>query len=1250
MSAAEMTSNPPPASSSHPTTTADFDWSWLDREDERETVDLSRTTVTAVLVAHNGEEWLPAALHGLQSQTVRPSAVIAVDAGSTDATPELLQAARADGIVDEIRTGSDAGFGLAVAEGLESEPAPSDWIWLLHDDAVPGPEALAELLTAALTEGRTADLLGPMLLRPNQAGRPAEITGFGESLSNSARRDTGLEPGEIDQHQRGSREVLGLSTCGLLVRRRVFDELDGLDSELGLFRDGVAFGWRANLAGHRALAVPTAKITHLQAGHAGLRDSWVIGDHPRATERALSMIVVNSHRSGLAAVGSSIRLVLACVLRSLGYLLGKDPSAAADEWRAARHYLGSREIVTALRERSGEDSASSSDRQRTRSLRPARFAALGLAVDSAGRAIGRRWRALAGEGASSSLDELTGDAYSDHGDNARPAWQNPTAITFALLIGLSLVAGRLLIGPGLLTGPYLLPSQPDLSAAFDAYLEPIPGAPFQAASPWIGLTALASLVTVGQPELLITVLVFGSVGLAFLSAWLLAKRLFSSRLVRWLAPLAYGLLLPMLGVLNQASVATVVVAVLLPALGAAGHDLISADERLRERPDSRRIDAFRPAFAGGLVLLVLTTVVPSLFLLGVLGAAILCWLAPQTWRRVLVALGIPLILLFPWIPSLLVFPGRFFTGPDAAQALSAEGGFDPSVLLGQLAGGSPWWLGAVFFGLLWLAALIGSLLRFSTAVAVGWLLSVVGIAMAVLLAGAVVAVGPTGDQARPEALVWLFVGFAGALVAGAAGLAGAFGGLARSDGGRRAAGGAYPIGGVAAKITLTVVAVGLLAGSGWWLVGSMTGPVDRRAGSALPAFITNAMQSDAGVRTLSLDLRGEQVRWALLEDAGYRLGSADRGYVFGADPQFEALTASVTARLLAGSDDALLSDLNQLGVAYLWVQGGSEEQLAQIGNVPGLGTGSSDEVARIWTVPSSAARAEVISGEVSVPVGRAGAEILPGDQDRVLVLAEPADPRWQAFLDGAELAPVQGDNGRPTFAVGAAGGQLSYRLTDNGYGFVAVAQLIGLLLVVVMALPALRRRTPAPVGQLSAAAAQAPVRVRPDGEPLRKSRTLGDFSELGRLGEPAADADPTPPVETTPAAEKPLPKAPPSSHHEPPASHHEPPASHHEQTPRHEEPSAAQEAPRVAHEEPSAAQEAPPAATGRRGLAVDDSRADDSRADESRADDEPPVVGRRAARALPDDPDEAPDDDDDEEISPPPRRAARAIIDDEEES
>jgi GT2 family glycosyltransferase len=104
--------------------------------------------VVAVIIAYNRRELLTEALDALAAQTRRPDAVLVVDNRSDDDSAvvavdhpigaQVLELAR--------NTGGAGGFALGLAHAVGQMSA--DLVWLMDDDTIPTPTALAELLRA----------------------------------------------------------------------------------------------------------------------------------------------------------------------------------------------------------------------------------------------------------------------------------------------------------------------------------------------------------------------------------------------------------------------------------------------------------------------------------------------------------------------------------------------------------------------------------------------------------------------------------------------------------------------------------------------------------------------------------------------------------------------------------------------------------------------------------------------------------------------------------------------------------------------------------------------------------------------------------------------------------------------------------------------------------------------------------------------------------------------------------------------
>ncbi|MGH3706150.1 MAG: glycosyltransferase, partial [Agromyces sp.] len=104
--------------------------------------------VVAVVVAYNRRDLLVEVLEALAVQRHPLARVVVVDNASTDDSADVARAA--GDLVDLVslprNTGGAGGFAAGMAVALDRhEP---DWLWLMDDDTVPTPDALAALLEA----------------------------------------------------------------------------------------------------------------------------------------------------------------------------------------------------------------------------------------------------------------------------------------------------------------------------------------------------------------------------------------------------------------------------------------------------------------------------------------------------------------------------------------------------------------------------------------------------------------------------------------------------------------------------------------------------------------------------------------------------------------------------------------------------------------------------------------------------------------------------------------------------------------------------------------------------------------------------------------------------------------------------------------------------------------------------------------------------------------------------------------------
>src|SRR5947207_10072554 len=130
--------------------------------------------VAAVVVTYNRRDLLLEALAAVYAQSRTPDAVIVVDNASTDGTAAAVRAYYPAAVLAGLarNTGGAGGFACGMALALADG---ADLIWLMDDDTVPEPGALAALLDARdRMAAQTRGAARPHGAQP-AAGRPPAL-------------------------------------------------------------------------------------------------------------------------------------------------------------------------------------------------------------------------------------------------------------------------------------------------------------------------------------------------------------------------------------------------------------------------------------------------------------------------------------------------------------------------------------------------------------------------------------------------------------------------------------------------------------------------------------------------------------------------------------------------------------------------------------------------------------------------------------------------------------------------------------------------------------------------------------------------------------------------------------------------------------------------------------------------------------------------------------------------------------------
>jgi GT2 family glycosyltransferase len=1009
--------------------------------------------VTAVIVTHDGAAWIQRATEALVNQTRPVQRVVGVDTGSRDRSGAMLAGMLGRAAV--FGMDRDTGYGAAVHQALRHRAAArlppaagargerAEWVWLLHDDCEPEPDALEQLLLAA-EQVPAAAVLGPKVMDWSDRDVLLEA---GVGMDRAGRRITGIEPREVDQGQHdGDRDVLAVGSAGMLVRRDVWDQVGGFDPGMLLYREDVDFCWRVRAAGYRVRVITDAVVYHVEASARNRRQASAASRRGRQ-DRRNALLVLLGNLPAAPMVSAFAGNLMLSTLRTLFFLFAKRPGAAWDELAGFMGVAGHPLRLLAAR------------RHRSHGRRAA-WSHLRAEVPP-----GRSFRKLAEFATGALSKSLPVDTVGSHHATDDPSEDdsllvdsglvqrvltNPGVLLFLVLTTIALVAERSLLGSRPLGGGALVPAWGGASGLWAEYLQGFhPAGVGTSAStpPYIAVIALMASLLGGKPWLAVDVILIGCIPLAGVTAYAASRQITRSVSARIWAALSYALLPVGMGAVAAGRLGTALVLVMLPLIAVlAARVFIYGPRRAR-----------RAAWAAGLLVAVAAAFVPLVWVITVAAMA-LGVLAFRRGRPAVVidaaiVAVVPVVLLIPWSISLATHPSQLLLEAGLQPPGLAAPGLPARSLLLLSPGGPglpPFWVTAGLVLVAVVALVFGGR---RTLVLAGWAAALLGLAAAAALTKVIVtpAVGGAAVRAWPgPALAFAAAGLLlAALAAGDVLLGKLRSGQWRSPGG-------------IALIALAAVACTAPAlAAAAWLTSGVRGPLAPTAGPVLPEFVS--VSSDTALRPRTLVLHADEhggVEYSVLRGTDPLIGASELATPPAAERALNLTVAALTAPYGASVQDQGRS-LAHFGIGYVLLpapNGTSLERL--LDGVPGLRPVSQTAAFKLWRVSDTTARVRVVEHGGTVAV-RSGTVSVAGAKaptaGGTLVLAEPAGG-WTATLNGhpltAAAAPV--DGWAQGFRLPPGGGSLSVSHSQVGRIAVVVLEALAVAIVVGLGLPGAR--------------------------------------------------------------------------------------------------------------------------------------------------------------------------------------------------
>jgi len=241
----------------------------------------------------------------------------------------------------------------------------------------------------------------------------------------------------------------------------------------------------------------------------------------------------------------------------------------------------------------------------------------------------------------------------------------------------------------------------------------------------------------------------------------------------------------------------------------------------------------------------------------------------------------------------------------------------------------------------------------------------------------------------------------------------------------------------------------------WWVSTPQSAPLQRKEGTALPAFLSANAQTDERFKTLVIRNEGNQIRFFIARDQDLQLGEADVMVGLSSEVN-QSIVNLVTG---AGIDSSQV--LAEFGIRYVFLAKPFNEELVRtIDSVGGFTRSSSTAEGITWKVTGALAHISLLSEDgtyKAIPSGTTGA-VGTFNTTGTVIVTEKFDTRWRLLLNGKRVPATQTTNGVPRFVISEPGDFILYHDGTTRRAWVSF-QAIAITTLFILALPARRRRS-----------------------------------------------------------------------------------------------------------------------------------------------------------------------------------------------
>ena len=215
-------------------------------------------TVFILILNWNGWQDTVECIESCQKLNYSDFRIVVVDNGSNDDSVAELRKHFPQ--LTLIETGKNLGFAGGNNVGIQyALDHGAEYVWLLNNDTIIDPEALAELLKVAESES-SIGMVGSKILQYSEP----DIIDFAEGRINfrtGVARHIGRGEKDIGQYDQSS-ETDYITGCSLFVKQEVFEKVGLMPEEYFLYYEETDWCLQARGQGYRICVSPHSKVFH----------------------------------------------------------------------------------------------------------------------------------------------------------------------------------------------------------------------------------------------------------------------------------------------------------------------------------------------------------------------------------------------------------------------------------------------------------------------------------------------------------------------------------------------------------------------------------------------------------------------------------------------------------------------------------------------------------------------------------------------------------------------------------------------------------------------------------------------------------------------------------------------------------------------------------------------------------------------------------------------------------------------------